>query len=282
MPTYVTLKDVKKRWGHGQEDVFPVCQFEKLWGDMTALPGRRLRLRRGVRACAASSSRTRPSSTAGSATARPRMSPRSATSAGGNLTGLVQNPTTKGTKGATFCRYGTGHPCWSKSDQSRDWRSHPVDSAETRLDSENRTMPLDSPATASNPFRNRPVCGTILARTRAFASGLFVIVSAFGSNSIVLRSRVLMFARWQMPAEMCPTAAGACGFSPFEHRVDEVLVVRRQIDPARHLLDRLVPLAVQLPADAVADDRASPSCRRTRSRSRSPPARRATRCAARR
>ncbi|MBC8002876.1 MAG: UTP--glucose-1-phosphate uridylyltransferase, partial [Opitutaceae bacterium] len=38
MPTYVTLKDVKKRWGHGQEDIFPVTQFEKLWGDMTALP----------------------------------------------------------------------------------------------------------------------------------------------------------------------------------------------------------------------------------------------------
>ena len=38
MPTYITLKDVKKRWGHGQEDVFPVAQFEKLWGDMTALP----------------------------------------------------------------------------------------------------------------------------------------------------------------------------------------------------------------------------------------------------
>jgi hypothetical protein len=38
VPTYITLKDVKKRWGHGQEDVFPVCQFEKLWGDMTALP----------------------------------------------------------------------------------------------------------------------------------------------------------------------------------------------------------------------------------------------------
>jgi hypothetical protein len=37
MPTYVTLKDVKKRWGHGQEDVFPVAQFEKLWGDMSAL-----------------------------------------------------------------------------------------------------------------------------------------------------------------------------------------------------------------------------------------------------
>jgi UTP--glucose-1-phosphate uridylyltransferase len=38
VPTYITLKEVKKRWGNGQEDVFPVCQFEKLWGDMTALP----------------------------------------------------------------------------------------------------------------------------------------------------------------------------------------------------------------------------------------------------
>jgi hypothetical protein len=38
IPTYITLKDVKKRWGKGQEDVFPVAQFEKLWGDMTALP----------------------------------------------------------------------------------------------------------------------------------------------------------------------------------------------------------------------------------------------------
>ena len=38
MPTYITLKEVKRRWGHGQEDVFPVAQFEKLWGDMTALP----------------------------------------------------------------------------------------------------------------------------------------------------------------------------------------------------------------------------------------------------
>jgi hypothetical protein len=37
LPTYVTLKEVKKRWGHGQEDVYPVAQFEKLWGDMTAL-----------------------------------------------------------------------------------------------------------------------------------------------------------------------------------------------------------------------------------------------------
>lgn len=38
MPTYVTLKDVKKRWGNGQEDILPVAQFEKLWGDMSALP----------------------------------------------------------------------------------------------------------------------------------------------------------------------------------------------------------------------------------------------------
>jgi galactokinase/mevalonate kinase-like predicted kinase len=38
LPTYVTIKDVKRRWGHGQEDVFPVVQFEKLWGDMTSLP----------------------------------------------------------------------------------------------------------------------------------------------------------------------------------------------------------------------------------------------------
>jgi len=38
MPTYITLKDVKRRWGHGQEDIFPVAQFEKLWVDMTGLP----------------------------------------------------------------------------------------------------------------------------------------------------------------------------------------------------------------------------------------------------
>ena len=38
LPTYITIKEVKKRWGHAQEDVFPVAQFEKLWGDMTTLP----------------------------------------------------------------------------------------------------------------------------------------------------------------------------------------------------------------------------------------------------
>jgi len=38
IPTYVTLKEVKKRWGNGQEDIYPVCQFEKLWGDVTTLP----------------------------------------------------------------------------------------------------------------------------------------------------------------------------------------------------------------------------------------------------
>ncbi|MEW6071748.1 MAG: UTP--glucose-1-phosphate uridylyltransferase [Planctomycetota bacterium] len=38
LPTYITLKDVKKRWGHGQEDIFPVSQYEKLWSDMSSLP----------------------------------------------------------------------------------------------------------------------------------------------------------------------------------------------------------------------------------------------------
>ncbi len=37
VPTYVTIKDVKRRWGMGQEDVFPVVQLEKLWGDLSAL-----------------------------------------------------------------------------------------------------------------------------------------------------------------------------------------------------------------------------------------------------
>ena len=37
MPTYITIKEVKKRWGHGQEDIFPVAQWEKLWSDMTRL-----------------------------------------------------------------------------------------------------------------------------------------------------------------------------------------------------------------------------------------------------
>jgi len=35
VPTYVTIKDVKLLWGSGQEDVYPVAQFEKLWGDIT-------------------------------------------------------------------------------------------------------------------------------------------------------------------------------------------------------------------------------------------------------
>jgi len=38
LPTYITLKEVKKRWGHGQENVYPVSQWEKLWGDMTTMP----------------------------------------------------------------------------------------------------------------------------------------------------------------------------------------------------------------------------------------------------
>ena len=46
VPTYVTIKDVKRRWGHGQEDVFPVAQFEKLWGDLTFAAPPSLRLSR--------------------------------------------------------------------------------------------------------------------------------------------------------------------------------------------------------------------------------------------
>ena len=37
IPSYVTIKDVKYRWGHGQEDIYPIAQIEKLWGDMSAL-----------------------------------------------------------------------------------------------------------------------------------------------------------------------------------------------------------------------------------------------------
>ncbi len=37
LPTYVTIKEARRRWGHGQEDTFPVGQFEQLWGDMTGL-----------------------------------------------------------------------------------------------------------------------------------------------------------------------------------------------------------------------------------------------------
>ena len=39
IPTYVTMKDVKYRWGHGQEDIYPVAQIEKLWSDMSGLTG---------------------------------------------------------------------------------------------------------------------------------------------------------------------------------------------------------------------------------------------------
>ena len=46
VPTYVTIKNVKRRWGHGQEDVFPVAQFEKLWGDLTFAARPSLRLSR--------------------------------------------------------------------------------------------------------------------------------------------------------------------------------------------------------------------------------------------
>lgn len=34
LPSYVTIKDVKMRWGNGQEDVHPVAQFEKVRREM--------------------------------------------------------------------------------------------------------------------------------------------------------------------------------------------------------------------------------------------------------
>lgn len=37
MPSYTTIKEVKYRWGHGQEDIYPVAQIEKLWSDMSTL-----------------------------------------------------------------------------------------------------------------------------------------------------------------------------------------------------------------------------------------------------
>ncbi|MCC5023863.1 MAG: hypothetical protein J6386_14255 [Candidatus Synoicihabitans palmerolidicus] len=74
LPTYVTIKEVKKRWGHGQEDVYPVTQFEKLWGDMSR-PRRHLQcLRRRPARPVVNSSRTKLNSTAGHATAAPTIS----------------------------------------------------------------------------------------------------------------------------------------------------------------------------------------------------------------
>ena len=37
LPTYITIKEVKKRLGKGHEDQFPVSQYELLWGDMSAI-----------------------------------------------------------------------------------------------------------------------------------------------------------------------------------------------------------------------------------------------------
>jgi UTP--glucose-1-phosphate uridylyltransferase len=38
MPTYVTLKEVRRRWDATREDTLLVTQCEKLWGDMSSLP----------------------------------------------------------------------------------------------------------------------------------------------------------------------------------------------------------------------------------------------------
>jgi hypothetical protein len=37
LPTYVTLKLAKRRWGRGHEDQLPVAQFEQLWSDFAAV-----------------------------------------------------------------------------------------------------------------------------------------------------------------------------------------------------------------------------------------------------
>ena len=78
LPTYVTIKDVKRRWGHGQEDIYPVAQFEKLWGDMSSLPDLNSSFLAVSRA--ASSSRMSRSSTAGPTTGAWIMCDRSASS----------------------------------------------------------------------------------------------------------------------------------------------------------------------------------------------------------
>jgi hypothetical protein len=38
LPTYVTVKEVRRRWDATREDTLLVTQCERLWGDMSALP----------------------------------------------------------------------------------------------------------------------------------------------------------------------------------------------------------------------------------------------------
>ncbi len=38
LPVYLTVKLVKRRWGHGHEDQLPVAQAEQLWSDFSVLP----------------------------------------------------------------------------------------------------------------------------------------------------------------------------------------------------------------------------------------------------
>lgn len=37
LPMYAAIKEVKKRWGNGQEDIVPTTQFEQLWSDLTSV-----------------------------------------------------------------------------------------------------------------------------------------------------------------------------------------------------------------------------------------------------
>lgn len=47
VPTYVTLKEVRRNWGAGQTDTLLLAQHEQLWGDMAALlPSRFVRVSR--------------------------------------------------------------------------------------------------------------------------------------------------------------------------------------------------------------------------------------------
>ena len=102
MPTYITLKDVKKRWGHGQEDVFPVAQFEKLWGDMTALPEIDSQLRRRP-------ARARP------ATQRPGATRRLAARRLGRLRGVDLRVDVIYSLGPHFSTEPEARPSWGDS-----------------------------------------------------------------------------------------------------------------------------------------------------------------------
>src|SRR4051812_36544712 len=107
---------------------------------------------------------------------------------------------------------------------------------------------------ASYPLRDGPVVRAVLAAEQR------VGVRAVG-DLLLLRVELDRLAQ---PAADVRQVAEPGGDVPgfrrgrellaLQARVDEVLVVRREIDLALHLLQGLVPLAEELPALAVADD----------------------------